>query len=74
MTPSMNGKKTCLKDRIRREVHKQNAEFYMELRCIIHQQYLSGKASKFEHVTKVVVSAVDFILSQGLNHCQFFYG
>jgi hypothetical protein len=41
---------------------KQNPEFYIELLCVIHQQSLYRKTSKFEHVMKVViVSAVNLV-------------
>jgi hypothetical protein len=36
--PSMIGKKTGLMGRIRREMDKQNPEFYMKLHCIIHHR------------------------------------
>jgi hypothetical protein len=42
--PSMIGNKTGLMGRIRREMDKQNPEFYMDLRCIIYQQSLCGKS------------------------------
>jgi hypothetical protein len=35
--PSITGKKTGLMNRIKREMDKQNPEFYMKLHCIIHQ-------------------------------------
>jgi hypothetical protein len=41
--PSMIEKKTGLRGRIRREKDRQNPEFYVELRCIIHQHSLCGK-------------------------------
>lgn len=46
-----------------------NAELYVELHCIIHQQLLCGKYLKFEQVMKVVLSAVKLIRS--LDHRQF---
>jgi hypothetical protein len=39
----------------------------MELLCIIHQCSVCGKNFKFEHVTKIVVSDVNFMRS----HRQF---
>jgi hypothetical protein len=58
--PNMIGKKTGLMGRIRQEMDKQNPEFYIEFHCVIHQQSLCGKTLKFEHVMKVMVSAVNF--------------
>jgi hypothetical protein len=42
----------------------------MEFLPVIHQQSLYGKALKSERIMKVVVSAVNFIRSHGLNHRQ----
>jgi hypothetical protein len=50
---------------------KQNPEFYVQLHCINHQQSLCGRTMKCERVMKVVISAVNFIRSHGLNHRQF---
>ena len=38
--------------------------------CIIHQQALCGKALNWRHVMSVVVSNVNFIKNDALNHCQ----
>jgi hypothetical protein len=65
--PSMTGMKTGPLGRIRREMDKQNTEFYMELHCIIHQQSLGGKTLKSEHIMNVVVSDVNFIQFRRLN-------
>jgi hypothetical protein len=56
----MNGKKTALMGRIRREM-------YVEIHCIIYQESLCGETLKFKYVMKVV-SVVKFIRSHGLNH------
>jgi hypothetical protein len=42
--PSMIGKKTDFMGKIKREVDKEDTEFYMEFHCIIHQQSLCEKA------------------------------
>jgi hypothetical protein len=43
----------------------------MERRCVIHQQLLRKKTSRFVHFMKVEVSVVNFIQFRGLNHRQF---
>jgi hypothetical protein len=58
--PSMTGRKRGLMSRIRREMDKQNPEYYMELHCIIHQHSLCGRIMKSEHVMNVAVSVVNF--------------
>jgi hypothetical protein len=55
----MTGKKIGLMDR-------QNPNCYMKLHLSI-----CGNTLNFKHVSEVVVSAVNFSLSQELNHCQF---
>jgi len=68
---SMTGNETGLMGRIRREMGKQNPEFYMQLHCIVHQQSLCGKTLNYEHVTKVLVSAVNFFDLTGLIIASF---
>ena len=43
----------------------------MVIHCIIHQQALCGKHLNLSCVIELVVSAVNFIRSRGLNHRQF---
>ena len=39
--------------------------------CILHQQNLSAKSLKFDHVMRKVVACINFIKSRALNHRQF---
>uniref|UniRef100_A0ABM5FVD0 General transcription factor II-I repeat domain-containing protein 2A-like n=1 Tax=Pogona vitticeps TaxID=103695 RepID=A0ABM5FVD0_9SAUR len=39
--------------------------------CIVHQENLCAKALNMANVMQVVIKAVNFIMSKGLNHCQF---
>ena len=39
--------------------------------CIIHQENLSAKAMDMEHVTSVVVKAINYICSRELSHREF---
>jgi hypothetical protein len=68
----MIGNETGLMGRIKREMDKENTEFYMELHCIIHQQSLRETTLKSEHLMKVV-SVVNFIGSHGLDNLQFHF-
>jgi hypothetical protein len=66
----MTGNETDFMGRIRREMDKYNTEIYMEHHCTIDQESLCGKTSKYEHVMRAMVSAVNFIRFHGLHHCQ----
>ena len=43
----------------------------IRIHCIIHQEALCAKSVAMQDVMKVVVKAVNLILSRGLNHRQF---
>ena len=43
----------------------------LEFHCIVHKEALCTKLTEFANVLKVVVKAVNFIVSHVLNHQQF---
>ncbi|PNF32970.1 hypothetical protein B7P43_G16671, partial [Cryptotermes secundus] len=59
--PSMTGKQNRF---------VANCKFH-HIHCIIHQEVLSSKFIKMNHVLQFVKKVVNFIQSQGLNQCQF---
>ena len=53
------------------EQELENERALIRIHCILHQQSLCDNQLGFAHVTKVVVSPVNFIRSRALNHRQF---
>ena len=43
----------------------------VKLQCLIHQETLCAKVASLNNIMDVVVKTISYILSQGLNHCQF---
>ena len=39
--------------------------------CISGQDSLCAKALKMDNVVQIIIKAVNFMKSKGLNHCQF---
>ena len=39
--------------------------------CVLHQESLVSKSLKIPHMTKVVITAVNGIKANALNHCKF---
>ncbi|XP_025080977.1 general transcription factor II-I repeat domain-containing protein 2A-like [Pomacea canaliculata] len=68
---SMVGCHSGLASRVIRKVVESNGTEPLRLHCIIHQQNLCGKVLNVDHVMKSVVSTVNFIRSQALNHRTF---
>ncbi|PVD22950.1 hypothetical protein C0Q70_16210 [Pomacea canaliculata] len=68
---SMVGCHSGLASRVIRKVVESNGTEPLRLHCIIHQQNLCGKVLSLDHVMKIVVSTVNFIGSQALNHRIF---
>ncbi|PVD36572.1 hypothetical protein C0Q70_03557 [Pomacea canaliculata] len=68
---SMVGCHSGLASRVIRKVVESNGTELLRLHCIIHQQNLCGKVLNLDHVMKIVVSTVNFIRSQALNHRTF---
>jgi hypothetical protein len=58
-------------DRIKREMDKQNPEFYMELYCVIHLQSICGKTLTREDALKDGSSVENFIRSHDLIIASF---
>lgn len=66
--PSMVGKNEGLVALIK----KNNPDIsFIQYHCIIHQENLSAKSVSIQEVMNVVIKAVNFIKSRGLNHRQF---
>ena len=57
-----------LKSALKEKNISDNIEIF---HCIIHQQNLCAKSSKFRHIMVPVIKAVNFIRARGLNHRQF---
>ncbi|XP_014776676.1 general transcription factor II-I repeat domain-containing protein 2-like [Octopus bimaculoides] len=60
-----------LLSKITLEVNENANSNFATIHCIIHQENLCAKSLKFENVKRVVVSTINFIKSQALNHHQF---
>uniref|UniRef100_A0A0L8FG52 SPIN-DOC-like zinc-finger domain-containing protein n=1 Tax=Octopus bimaculoides TaxID=37653 RepID=A0A0L8FG52_OCTBM len=71
--PAMVGSKADLVSKIRSELASMSIDTkdLSIFHCIIHQENLCAKSLKFEHVMSKVVSSINFIKHQALNHCQF---
>ena len=71
-TPSMVGKNKGVVSLLRK--HMENNETnnnIAKLQCLIHQEALCAKVASLKNIMDVVLKTVNFILLQGLNHCQF---
>ena len=54
--------------------HMENKEInnnIVKLQCLIHQEALCAKVASLKNIMDVMLKTVNFILSRGLNHCQF---
>ncbi|XP_069610761.1 general transcription factor II-I repeat domain-containing protein 2-like [Ranitomeya imitator] len=69
--PSMVGCKKGVIARIKQEMDKRNHSHPIAIHCLIHQQALCSKSLKWDSVMKIVVSCVNFIRANALNHRQF---
>ncbi|XP_076142759.1 general transcription factor II-I repeat domain-containing protein 2-like [Alosa pseudoharengus] len=69
--PSMVGSTRGLIGHINREMDQRDYARPLQIHCLIHQQALCCKVIKWDSVMKVVVSCVNFIRANGLNHRQF---
>ncbi|XP_077137137.1 general transcription factor II-I repeat domain-containing protein 2-like [Ranitomeya variabilis] len=69
--PSMVGSKKGVIARIKQEMDKRNHSHPIAIHCLIHQQALCSKSLKWDSVMKIVVSCVNFIRANALNHRQF---
>uniref|UniRef100_A0AAR2KU72 DUF4371 domain-containing protein n=1 Tax=Pygocentrus nattereri TaxID=42514 RepID=A0AAR2KU72_PYGNA len=69
--PSMVGSARGVIVRINREMSERRHPRPITIHCLIHQQALCCKAVKWDSVMKVVVSCVNFIKANALNHRQF---
>ena len=70
--PSMAGKNKGVVFLLQK--HMENNEInnnIVKLQCLIHQEALCAKVASLKNIMDVVLKTVNFILSQGLNHCQF---
>ena len=65
--PSMIGKNTGFTIILKKTV----AHEIIVRHCILHQEQLCAKTLNMKHVMKNVISTVNFIKSNGLNHRQF---
>ncbi len=70
VAPAMAGEGGGLSTLICNKVHEGGGNA-IKLHCIIHQQVLSAKHLKFDHVIKRVVKTINFIHSKALHHHQF---
>ncbi|XP_042306980.1 general transcription factor II-I repeat domain-containing protein 2A-like [Sceloporus undulatus] len=69
--PSMVGSKRGVVARINQEMEKHNRSQPIAIHCLFHQQALCSKSLKWDFVMKTVVSCVNFIRANALNHRQF---
>uniref|UniRef100_A0A5F8GNQ2 HAT C-terminal dimerisation domain-containing protein n=1 Tax=Monodelphis domestica TaxID=13616 RepID=A0A5F8GNQ2_MONDO len=70
--PSMVGSKKGVIAHINQEMDKHNHSHPKAIHCLIHQQaLLCSKSLKWDSVMKIVVSCVNFIRANALNHRQF---
>ncbi|XP_077112974.1 general transcription factor II-I repeat domain-containing protein 2A-like [Ranitomeya variabilis] len=69
--PSMVGSKKGVIARIKQEMDKRNHSHPIAIHCLIYQQALCRKSLKWDSVMKIVVSCVNFIRANALNHRQF---
>ena len=62
--------KSGLVGRVQEKMREEDASEHIVYHCIIHQEALSGKALKMEHVISSITRVVNFIRAKG-NHRQF---
>ncbi|XP_042325950.1 general transcription factor II-I repeat domain-containing protein 2A-like isoform X1 [Sceloporus undulatus] len=70
-TPSMVGSKGGVIACINQDMEKHNHSQPIAIHCLICQQALCSKSLKWDSVMKTVVSCVNFIRANALNHRQF---
>ncbi|KAM8812643.1 general transcription factor II-I repeat domain-containing protein 2-like [Rhynchonycteris naso] len=68
---SMVGSKKGVIAHINQEMDKRNHSHPIAIDCLIHQQALCSRSVKWHSVMKIVVSCVNFIRANALNHRQF---
>jgi hypothetical protein len=69
--PAMIGKKEGLVKLIENSAIASGNLSLMKYHCIVHQENLCVKALKMDYVMQIIIKAVNFIRSIGLNHRQF---
>ena len=69
--PVMAGKKEGLKRLIEDATITTSISRLMKYHCIRHQENLCAKALKLDNVMQIIIKAVNFMKSEGLNHHQF---
>ncbi|XP_051837153.1 general transcription factor II-I repeat domain-containing protein 2-like [Antechinus flavipes] len=69
--PSMVGSKKGVITCINQEMDKHNHSHPIAIHGLIHQQALCSKSLKWDSVMKIVVSCVNFMRANALNHRQF---
>jgi len=67
----MAGKKEGLKRLIEDATITTSISRLMKYHCIRHQENLCAKALKLDNVMQIIIKAVNFMKSEGLNHHQF---
>ena len=69
----MSGQRNGVVGLLKTRMGSQNIDLgsLIVLHCIIHQEALCAKIISFQHVTNILVKAVNFIRSRGLNHHEF---
>ena len=68
--PGMVGKKEELIKLIEDDAIATSNSHLMKYHCIRHQENLCAKALKMDNVMQIVIKAVNFMKSKGLNHLQ----
>ncbi|XP_075053814.1 general transcription factor II-I repeat domain-containing protein 2-like [Mixophyes fleayi] len=69
--PAMIGNRDVLVKLIENDAIASQNYRMMKYHCIVHQENLCAKALKIANVMQIVIKAVNFIRSKGLNHRQF---
>ena len=67
--PAMTGEKKGFLALLQK--HIGNEQQLYRLYCIIHQDQLCAKSLEFKDIRAIVIKMINFIISRGLNHCQF---
>lgn len=68
--PVMAGKKGLVK-LIEEDAVATDNSHLMKYHCIVHHENLCAKALEMDNVMQVIIKAVNFVKSNGLNHRQF---